>query len=93
MTKFEIISLKLNGWSNCRIQREFSVSRNTIRKYWNDYQTKVAKLLEEDPCLDVRHDIDVYYKNELIASHKREKSKKETYIDIRHYLSTFLKKP
>ncbi|MBR0420904.1 MAG: helix-turn-helix domain-containing protein, partial [Erysipelotrichaceae bacterium] len=41
MTKFEIISLKLNGWSNCRIQREFSVSRNTIRKYWNDYQTKV----------------------------------------------------
>ena len=58
MTKFEIISLKLNGWSNCRIQREFSVSRNTIRKYWNDYQTKVAKLLEEDPCLDVRHIIE-----------------------------------
>lgn len=55
MTKYEIISLKLKGWSNSRIQKEFSVSRSTIRKYWDDYQEKLSELLKEDPSLDVRY--------------------------------------
>ena len=58
MTKYEIISLKLKGWSNSRIQKEFSVSRSTIRKYWDDYQEKLSELLKEDPSLDVRYIIE-----------------------------------
>ena len=54
MTKYEIINLKLKGWSNSRIQREFSVSRNTVRKYWNEYQKNLEKLLLDDPDIDVR---------------------------------------
>ena len=53
MEKYEIISLKLRGWSDSKMQREFSVSRNTIRKYWREYQTKLQKLLENDPNIDV----------------------------------------
>ena len=33
----------------------FSVSRSTIRKYWDDYQEKLSELLKEDPSLDVRY--------------------------------------
>ena len=39
MEKYEIINPKLRGWSDSKIQREFSVSRNAVRKYWRDYQT------------------------------------------------------
>ena len=53
MEKYEIINLKLRGWSDSKIQREFSVSRNTIRKYWREYQIKLRKLLETDPNIDV----------------------------------------
>ena len=68
MTKYEIISLKLKGWSNSRIQKEFSVSRSTIRKYWDDYQEKLSELLKEDPSLDVRYII------EDIVSEPRDRS-------------------
>ena len=53
MEKYEIINLKLRGWSDSKIQREFSVSRNTVRKYWREYQTKLQKLLETDPNINV----------------------------------------
>ena len=44
-------------------------------------------------CKIYPSNIYVYYKNELVASHIRSNNKKETYIDIKHYLNTFLRKP
>ena len=74
MSKFEIISLKLNGWSNCRIEREFNVSRNTIRKYWNEYQARLAELLENNPDLDVRHVIEeIVSEPRYDSSHRRSR--------------------
>ena len=58
MKKYEIISLKLKGWSDSKIQREFNVSRNTVRKYWKDYQEKLNKLLDTDPDIDTRQVIE-----------------------------------
>lgn len=52
MEKYEIINLKSRGWSDSKIQREFSVSRNTVRKYWRDYQTKLQELLKSGPNID-----------------------------------------
>lgn len=54
MKKYEIISLKLSGWSDRRIEREFSVSRNTVRKYWKEYQDALKLLRETDPGGDER---------------------------------------
>lgn len=54
MEKYEIIDLKLKGWSNSKIQREFGVSRDTIRSYWSKYQANLSLLLNEDPNADVR---------------------------------------
>lgn len=48
MQKYEIIKLKLNGWSTCRISKEFNVSRNTIKKYWDAYLEKRNALLTKD---------------------------------------------
>ena len=39
------------------------------------------------------NNIEVYYKKEKVASHIRNADKNKTCIDIKHYLSTFLKKP
>lgn len=39
------------------------------------------------------NDIDVYYKQEKVASHIRMAGKNKTCIDINHYLNTFLRKP
>lgn len=52
LTKSEIIHLKLEGWSNSEIHRTFGVSRNTVKKYWTEYQTGLSKLLGEDPSVD-----------------------------------------
>ena len=49
MQKYEIINLKLKGWSDNRIHEEFAVSRDTVRKYWNEYQTNLSLLLSKDP--------------------------------------------
>ena len=54
MEKYEIIDLKLKGWSNSKIQREFGVSRDTIRSYWSKYQANLSLLLSEDPNVDTR---------------------------------------
>ena len=58
MSKYEIICLKLNGVSDSEIQRKFGVSRNTTRKYWKDYQSKLSILLETNPDIDIRHIIE-----------------------------------
>lgn len=39
------------------------------------------------------NNIDVYYKQEKVATHIRDTGKNKTCIDIKHYLDTFLKKP
>ena len=49
-----------------------------------------------DKCLLVKlypNSVEVYYKNNKIASHNRIVGKNKTCIDIKHYLNTFLKKP
>lgn len=56
MDKYEIIKLKLKGWSNNRIKNEFGVARDTTRKYWNEYQTNLSLLLSEDPNINT-HEI------------------------------------
>lgn len=38
-------------------------------------------------------EIMIYYRNQKAAQHKRRYTKGKTYIDIRHYLHTFVKKP
>ena len=47
MEKYEIINLKQKGWSNRRISRELGISRNTVKKYWNDYNDNLLKLSKE----------------------------------------------
>lgn len=54
MEKYEIIRLKLNDWSNNKIHKEFGVSRNTIRKYWDDYLKKRQQLLSDGEQFDKR---------------------------------------
>lgn len=52
MEKYEIIRLKINGWKDKRIHDVFGVSRDTIRKYWNDYQSNLSLLMEGNPNID-----------------------------------------
>lgn len=54
MQKYEIIDLKLKGWSNKKIHENFGVSRDTVRKYWHDYQTNLCLLLQDNPNVDKR---------------------------------------
>ena len=58
MDKYEIIKLKLKGWSNSRIKKEFGVARDTTRKYWNEYQTNLSSLLMKDPNINTREIIE-----------------------------------
>lgn len=44
MEEFKIIQLKLMGWSNRKIEREFDVDRKTVAKYWNNYNEKIQML-------------------------------------------------
>jgi len=53
MEKYEIISLKIHGYSDSKISRDFGVSRNTVRKYWREYQNKLCELLKTDPNINV----------------------------------------
>ena len=58
MQKYEIIKLKLEGWSNSRIKNTFGVSRDTTRKYWNEYQTSLSLLLAKDPSINTHEVIE-----------------------------------
>lgn len=58
MQKYEIIDLKLKGWSNSKIHNEFGVSRDTVRRYWEEYKANLSLLLNKDPDLDTRHIIE-----------------------------------
>lgn len=54
MEKAEIIRLKLKNWTDTRISNEFGVSRNTVRKYWNEYQENQEKLCNSTDSTDAR---------------------------------------
>lgn len=54
MEKYEIINLKIQGWSNSKISNTFRVSRNTIRKYWDEYQSKLKLAIENNPRINTR---------------------------------------
>ena len=47
--KYQIIALKKKGYSNTRIQKELCISRNTIRKYWNEYLSLENELFSLPP--------------------------------------------
>ena len=46
--KYEIIKLKNDGWSSRRISKTFGISRNTIKKYWGEYQDNLNLLISAD---------------------------------------------
>lgn len=48
MEKYEIIKLKNDGWSSRRISKTFGISRNTIKKYWGEYQDNLNLLISAD---------------------------------------------
>lgn len=88
MTKLEIINLKLNGWNDSSINREFHVSRNTIRKYWREYQSNLSKLLAEDSKIDTRKVIE-----DIVSSPSYDTSKRgfrKYNDDIDHLLDRIL---
>lgn len=54
LEKYEIIDLKRKGWSNTQIQNTFGVSRNTVSKYWREYQAALETLTDNPSELDTR---------------------------------------
>lgn len=48
MDRTSIINLKLKGLSNRKISKVLGVNRNTVNKYWNDYEENVSLLETED---------------------------------------------
>ena len=82
MEKYEIISLKLRGWSDSKMQREFNVSRNTVRKYWREYQTKLQELLKDDPNIDVHKIIEEIVSNPHYDTSNRGNRKYNEDIDF-----------
>ena len=54
MQKYEIIDLKLKGWSANKIHKVFGISRDTIRKYWDEYNAGLSLLQSENPDINTR---------------------------------------
>ena len=63
MQKYEIINLKLRGWSNTKIKNTLGISRDTVRKYWNEYQASLSSLLEKDSNIDTTEVIEKIVSN------------------------------
>ena len=81
MQKYEIIDLKLKGWSNKKIHENFGVSRDTVSKYWNEYQTNLCLLLQDNPNVDKRSVIESLVKNPSYDVSNRTKRKYNEEID------------
>ena len=76
----EFLSPHVNKYSFIQVDRNFySVPDSLVDKYVT---------VKAYP-----NEIEVYYKEEKVAVLERQKGEKGTYVDIRHYLNTFLKKP
>ena len=76
----EFLSSHVNKYSFIQVDKNFySVPDSLVDKY---VTVKVYP-----------NELEVYYKEEKVTVLKRQKGEKGTYVDIRHYLNTFLKKP
>ena len=82
MDKYEIIKLKLKGWSNSRIKREFGVARDTTRKYWNEYQANLSLLLGKDPNINTHEIIESIVSNPTYDVSNRKSRKYNKEIDF-----------
>lgn len=75
------------------------ISENRVDKYSfihvDNNQYSVPDALSEKKVVvkTYPNDIEIYYKKEMVAAHKRAVGKGKTCVDIRHYLHTFEKKP
>lgn len=54
MKKYDIIKLKKEGWSTNKISKTYRIGRNTVRKYWDEYNEKLNELLSSNPDIDTR---------------------------------------
>lgn len=54
MQKYEILVLRNRIDNVSKVAKLAGVSRNTVRKYWNEYQENLRLLLETDPNVDTR---------------------------------------
>ena len=54
MKKYDIIRLKKEGWSTNKISKTYRIVRNTIKKYWDEYNEKLNELLSLNPDIDTR---------------------------------------
>ena len=89
MEKYEIINLKIQGWSNSKISNTFRVSRNTIRKYWDEYQSKLKLAIENNPGINVRTLIEEIVSKPHYDTSSRTSRKYNEEIDL--LLETILK--
>ena len=81
MQKYEIIDLKLKGWSNKKIHDTFGVSRDTVKKYWDDYQSNLYLLLQDNSNVDKRSVIENLIKEPNYDVSNRKKRKYNEEID------------
>lgn len=81
MQKYEIINLKLAGWSNSKIKNTFNVSRDTIRKYWNEYLANLSLLMANDPNINTNEIIEAIVEKPKYDSSNRGSRKYTAEID------------
>lgn len=81
MKKYEIINLKLQGWSNLKIQKTFGVSRGTVRKYWKEYQNGLEKLKNVSLSEDARQLIEELVSNPTYDTSNRKPRKYNEEVD------------
>lgn len=82
MTKYEIISLKLKGWNNSKIQNTFGVSRNTVKKYWDEYNKALGKLKGAKLPLDTSKLIEEIVSKPTYDASNRKARKYNEEIDL-----------
>lgn len=76
-----------------RIERRKVSNYSLVRFEQNDYSVP-EKLVGEEVTLKVYAEkIDFIYGDQIVASYARQKGKKKTCMDIRHYLRTLTRKP
>lgn len=55
---YEIVRLKKEGWTTSGISRFLGISRNTVDKYWLQYNERLNELLSLNPDVDSREVIE-----------------------------------
>ena len=82
MQKYEIINLKLKGWSTNQIHKTYGTSRDTIRKYWKEYQTNLSLLCDDDSSIDKRNIIETIIDDPHYDVSNRKPRKYNEEIDV-----------